>query len=363
MMCQFLYYSKNTGGIILGEKFNHLTLRQRSAIEGLFKEGHTQAQIARNIGVSRTTISNEIKRGAYIKRDSKTWKDVNAYSADLAEDKYRQVLREKGKEPKIGSDWGFLKHIEKMIIENKYSPQAILTNIKKEGLQFKTTICLSTLYNCIRKGMFLNVCLASLPQPQKVKKKKRKHVQHKPSRGTSIEKRPAIVETRKEFGHWEMDTVVGGKKSKKSLLVFTERKTRKEIIEILKNHTAAEVVRALGRIERRLGEKDFRNIFKSITVDNGTEFSDCEGMESSRRNKKKRTNLFYCHAYSFFERGSNENQNKLIRRWIPKGLIFDDKTITEIKEIEHWINNYPRPMFGGCSSDDLYEAELLKLMA
>ena len=347
----------------MGEKFSHLTYIQRCNIESLLREGHTQAEIARNIGVSRTTIHNELKRGEYDKRDYRTWKDVKAYSAELAEDKYRNNLRCKGKELKIGADWNFLKYVEKMIIDKKYSPQATLTNIVREELEFQTEICLSTLYNYIRNGVFLNICLADLPQPQKPKKKKKKQVQvqKKASRGTSIELRPPIVDLRTEFGHWEMDTVLGKKKSKKSLLVFTERMTRKEIVEMLESHTTAEVVKALNRIERRLGEKTFRAIFKSITVDNGTEFSDFEGMERSRRNKKKRTDLYYCHAYSFFERGSNENQNKMIRRWIPKGTTFDDKTVAEIKEIEEWINNYPRPMFNHYSSEELYQAELLKL--
>ena len=63
--------------------------------------------------------------------------------------------------------------------------------------------------------------------------------------------------------------------------------------------------------------------FKTITVDNGREFMDVEGMERSRRNKKPRTSIYYCHPYSSYERGSNENQNKLVRRHIPKGTNFD----------------------------------------
>ena len=72
-----------------------------------------------------------------------------------------------------------------------------------------------------------------------------------------------------------MDSVVGPQgEGEKTLLVLTERKTRKEIIRLLNNHTSEEVVKALNRIERDLGEKKFRETFKSITVDNGTEFSD-----------------------------------------------------------------------------------------
>ena len=120
--------------------------------------------------------------------------------------------------------------------------------------------------------------------------------------------RPKDIRYRNEIGHWEMDTVVGAQgKSKQSFLVLTERKTRYEIVEILKEHTAAEVVRILDKLERKYTEKGFRQLFKTITVDNGTEFADFDGLKRSRRNKKDRTQIFYCHAYSSWERGSNEN--------------------------------------------------------
>ena len=160
-----------------------------------------------------------------------------------------------------------------------------------------------------------------------------------------------------------MDTVVGARGvSKKSLLVLTERKTRKEIIFLLKEHTSAAVVKALDRLERKLGKK-FREIFKSITVDNGSEFADWEGMERSKRSKKKRTKIYYCHPYSSWERGSNENQNKLVRRHIPKGVNFDDKTQGDVDDIAEWINNYPRRLHEYKTAEELYNKELEKIVA
>ena len=159
-----------------------------------------------------------------------------------------------------------------------------------------------------------------------------------------------------------MDTVRGQQgKSKKSLLVLTERKSRIEIIDLLKDGTSKQVIKALNRLERELGEKKFREIFKTITVDNGVEFSDWKGMERSRRNKRNRTKIYYCHPYSSYERGSNENQNKLIRRHIPKGediKLYSKKTI---KWIEKWINHYPRELFGGRCAEELFQEELLKI--
>ena len=183
-------------------------------------------------------------------------------------------------------------------------------------------------------------------------------MQKKVNAGTSIEQRPEEILARDEAGHWEMDTVVGKRgASKKSLLVLTERKTRFELVEILKEHTAAEVVRTLDKLERRYGEKDFRFIFKTITVDNGTEFSDAEGLERSRRNKQNRTKVYYCHAYCSSERATNENNNRFIRRWHPKGENLDKVTPAEVKRIQRWMNEYPRGMFDFLSAADRIRAE------
>ncbi len=157
-----------------------------------------------------------------------------------------------------------------------------------------------------------------------------------------------------------MDTVVGKRKgSKRALLVLTERKTRKELIVKLSSATSTAVVTAIDSIERRFGESIFKKIFRSITVDNGSEFADYQGIEKSKRSKKQRTKVYYCHPYSSFERGSNENQNRLIRRFIPKGTDIGLICRTKIQRIEDWINSYPRALFSGKCSDDLFTQELM----
>lgn len=111
---------------------------------------------------------------------------------------------------------------------------------------------------------------------------------------------------------------------------------------------AESVVRCLNTLEKYYGKKSFRETFKTITCDNGVEFSDYEGITIDGR-----TMLFYCHPYRSCERGSNENQNKLIRRWIKKGDDISKYSDKEIKAIEEWINNYPRKLFRGDSANDL----------
>lgn len=164
----------------------------------------------------------------------------------------------------------------------------------------------------------------------------------------SIEERPKEILKREGFGNWEMDTVVGGRgKGKATLLVLTERKFREEIVKKIPDKKACSVVRVLDKLQRSMGKKKFSETFKTITVDNGVEFMDNIGME-----KNNRTKIYYCHPFCSSERGSNENHNRMIRRWIPKGASIEDVTPEQIKMINEWMNNYPRKMFGGLSSSE-----------
>ena len=170
------------------------------------------------------------------------------------------------------------------------------------------------------------------------------------SKGTSISERDQKIDLREEYGHWEMDTVVGKQGTKKVLLVLTERMTEQEIIRKIKSKSQFCVVNELDKIERKMGSKKFRETFKTITCDNGRENLDFEGIERSVLTKNKRTKVYYAHPYSAWERGTNENNNKLIRRFIPKGADIGKFSHERIKMIEHWMNNYPRRKLNGLSS-------------
>ena len=116
----------------------------------------------------------------------------------------------------------------------------------------------------------------------------------------------------------------------------------------------------LDSLEAQYGER-FSDVFKTITVDNGTEFADCEGLEGSSLGDGQRTKLYYCHPYSSWERGTNENTNKMVRRKIPKGVNFDDMTDEDIQAVEDWINNYPRELLGFYNAGDLFRQEMAKI--
>lgn len=346
----------------MGKHYRHLSESDRIKMETLLNKGYSKPEIAEYLHVHRSTIYREIKRGEYVHRNSDYTEEVR-YSSDKGQQTHDWNAQGKGKPLKIGNDVKLAEYIEQKIVNDKYSPEAALAAAETSGIEFNTTISVRTLYRYIDNGIFLKLTNKDLPVKGKKKKKNKKvQTQKRASAGESIENRPDEVKDRETFGHWEMDTVKGKRGVTKScMLVLTERKTRDEIIFKLKDQKAESVVDALDRLEKKWGDM-FYKVFRSITVDNGVEFSDYEGMERSiLRPGEKRTFLFYCHPYSSWERGSNENQNKLIRRHIPKGEDFDEKQDRDIEYIENWINNYPRGIFGYRTSAELFKEELRKL--
>ena len=346
-------------------RFKHLSWNDRLRIESGLKHGLSVQAIADEIGVHRNTIYNEVKRGRYMHTNSDLTEEER-YSPDIAEAAYRANLAAKGPDLKIGKDHKLAQYIERRIVDDGYSPAAVLGEIKVKGIQFETTICEATLYSYIRNGIFLALEPRHLPNKGKKKRsyKKVKSNKKKAARkaaGTSIEKRPPEVDDRAELGNWEMDCVEGKQKTKETLLVLSERKARKEIIIKMKDQTAESVVAALDRLERRFGSM-FSKIFQTITVDNGSEFADCEGTERSCRHKGSRTKIYYCHPYSSYERGTNENINTMIRRWFPKGTDFGKVPAKAIKRVEDWLNDYPRGILGFYSANDVFEACLADMV-
>lgn len=339
----------------------YFTEQERYKLEGFLQAKMSVKEIADILNKTEKTIYNEIKRGTTTLRNS-DYTERTVYLADVAQRKYLENRTNKGANLKIGNDMAFVRFVEDMIINNKFSPYAITQYIKENNLQFKTSVCVTTIYSYIHKGLFLNVKSTHMPQMKAEKKQDYKRtVALNNRKGKSIETRPEEIENRDTVGHWEMDTVVSGMdKSTACLLVLSERCTRKEQIHKMPNKKNETVKKVLDRLERKLGTKKFRETYKTITCDNGVEFLNFDNLENSYRNKnKKRTTVYYCHPYCSSERGTNENQNKLIRRFIPKGADISKYTDKDIEYIENWINNYPRKIFDGKNSNQKYN-ELTK---
>ena len=310
--------------------FKQLNIKNRIEIETLLKQGFSQSQVAKHIGVNRSTISREIKRGSVTTLNSHL-EYSNNYEAQTAQTLSNKRNLNSRKKPKYFGNKDILDQISKIVKEKKYSFEIISGRLKL--VNSKVTFSTQTLYNYYHKGL-LKISNFHLPNYGITKSSKgtrRANISHK-----SIDNRPKEVNDRIEAMHWEMDCVVGGLTKGPVGLVLTERVTRTALIFKMKEKTSANVVTVLDHLHDKLGS-EFKTVFKSITTDNGSEFQDYPGIE-----KGGRTTQYFAHPYSSWERGTNENLNREIRRFFPKKTKFNDVTDKQIKKVQYWMNNKPR---------------------
>lgn len=339
----------------MARESRYLTWTDRTTIERMHRHGYKNRDIAAVLEVHESSISRELKRGEVETRDY-LWRPVKEYSATKGQDYADWHNSAKGRPMAIGKRFDLVEHIENEILSGK-SPDVIIHELERTGKRpFSTT----TLYRYIDSGFIFphisNKNLLEKPHRKPRKKEDTRRGSRAP-KGLSIERRPWYIDLREEFGHWEMDCVIGKAKGKnQTCLVMTERKTRMELIFKLRSKTSRSVVRVLDRLQRTC---DFPRIFKSITVDNGSEFSDAKGMQFSHG--KLRTVVYYCHPYTSCERGSNERMNRMIRRFFPKGESLAHVTQTDCDRVANWLNNYPRKILGYQTPNERFQAELRSL--
>ena len=330
-------------------QYKHLTKEDRCKIEALVnqkdeygKRKFNNTDIANYLGVHKSTISRELRKRIKSKIMIKTGHIKNkTYNATDAQNDYmfkralskgEYVLR---KYPKMA------KYIEDKIKKDKWSPDVIVGYMEKHKLFDQngfTHITVPTIYNAIRFNI-INVKIEDTRR-MKYNPKYEYHEEKQISNSKlpySIDNRPDEIEKRLIFGNFELDTVLGKKSGKhECLMTLTERKTRFEIIFKLKCKTAEEVVNKFNQIKDFM-KLNYNKIFKSLTTDNGSEFS--HFLEIIKDTKTK---IYFCHPYCSGEKGTNEKSNSMIRYFIPKGSLIENYSFEEINDIANWLNNYPR---------------------
>ena len=162
-----------------------------------------------------------------------------------------------------------------------------------------------------------------------------------------------MINNRERFGDWELDTVLSTSKGQhQCLMTLTDRKIRFEIIARLDGKTKEEVLKKIKKL-KSIVKKDLKNIIKSISTDNGTEFSDWKEIQEILH-----TIVYFCHPYASYEKGTNEKHNGIIRYFIPKGNLIENYSNKDIEDIAYWMNNYPRKIFGYKTPTEMLEEEL-----
>ena len=315
--------------------YKRITYSDRLIIEKELKLKIPVSHIAKLLNKSRKSIYLEIRKGIV------DIYGIKEYSCQKAQQVTDWNVSSRGTGLKIDKNINASKLIEKYILSG-YSPYAVSQILKRKKI---ISLSKNTIYNYIYSGLFINISSNNLVSGRRKRSYSKVVRQHKKLFGKSIEHRPSEVISRITFGHWEMDTVQPKQGSKACFLVLTERKSRYELIAKLADKTALSVNKALLRLLKK-----HKGIFKTITCDNGPEFSNATALE------KYGVQIYYCHPYTSSERGSNENQNRFIRRRYPKGISFDAVSPADVKDMQIFINTYPRALFNGLSSADVFEA-------
>lgn len=204
-------------------KYKHLDIKKRAQLELLLRQKKPKAEIAHTLGIARSTVYEEIRRGSVTQLDSELRRHQR-YFADAGQRVYEQHRQSSRNPLKMCKVTPFLKYAEEQMLQGKRSPDAVCGEARRKGL-FAHMVCTKTLYNYIDQGMMKVKNIDLLLRVRRNNKKMHEAV-NKRLYGLSIEERPDAVNDRLEFGHWEIDTIVGTQDTSEVLLSLDERKTR-----------------------------------------------------------------------------------------------------------------------------------------
>ena len=332
----------------------HLTYEDYVTIEIRLKDGWSANRIAvKELNCSPNTVRNIIRKGMTPLYHGK----VLRFKARTAWKEYQKNRRHCCRNYAALDKCRFLRYVEDHFTsDDKWSLDACAKRALLDGeFQRCETLCTKTLYNYVDLGL---IGIKNIDLPNKLSRNTKTHKtrQNKRVLGRSIEERPQEVGPREEFGHWETDLVIGQKSGQDDvLLTLLERKTRQLSIIRLPDKSAASVMNAFAKIKADFGPS-YSKVFRTITTDNGSEFSRLSELENGTQTK-----VYFTHPYTSCEKGSIENHNGLIRRFIPKGKRIKDYSNQDLLTVELWANGLPRKILGYQTPDEAFDKEMDKI--
>lgn len=341
-------------------KSKHLTRGEMERIQAYKAIKLSNRKIAKILGRSPQTINNAIKTGTIIQRrqqkqNGKTYTYYDEVCSAYAHfEKYEKNRLSSGCQPKWVESDKFINWADQKMLEEKWSPDVV---VAKANDKFPSTIvpCTSTLYNWIESGIMRTKNIDLLEKvgrkPREIKGKERRN---KTVYGDSIEIPPDSIDERKEFGHWEIDTVIGNQKADEPvLLTLVERKIRFEKTFKIAGQKASDVDQTLQSFMKQLDSNE-GEIFKTITSDNGNEFANLVDVS-------KEMQVYFYHPYASYERETSKNQHKIIRRFLPKHQSLKEVSDSQVRRIQQWMNDYPRRILDYKTPHQAFVQELKRL--
>ena len=295
--------------------YTQLTQVQRYQVEALYKAGHNQTMIANILTVHKSTISRELRRN----------RGLRGYRPKQAHAKAMQRRHEKLKTHIPLTTWV----VVNTLIEQDWSPEQISGRLYEEqGVSIS------------HEWIYLHIYGGALHKHLRCQKKRRKRYGKQDRRGripnlSSIDDRPAIVNSKSRIGDWEGDTIIG-KGHQGVVTTHIERKTKYTVLTQSNTKHAKPVHQSIVE-----GMIPYRNQIHTITYDNGLEFSEHQNIAQTLS-----ANIYFAHPYSSWERGLNENTNGLIRQYLPKSRPLNNVTQKELDYIMDQLNHRPRKTLG-----------------
>lgn len=312
-------------------QYHQLTLVERERIYGMLEKGLSARSIAKQLHRSHSSIVRELHRNIAYGNEYFDNPYIPCKAQRLAD---KRMSRQRRKAP-LKNPAIFLYVREHLRMH--WSPETIAGRLPIDHPEL--SICPETIYQYIyakrtfTRGMHLEQYL-TLRRKRRMKKLGRsvRRMGHIPE-AVSIEKRPKSIVARKRIGHWETDNVIGMAKDSTALSVTVERKTRYTIITKLTDRTATTKANAVIK-QLSLFPTTAR---RSLTADNGL-----ENIQHRRMTQETGMPVYFCHAYHSWEKGTVENMNGRIRRYIPKGISMDSISPVFVQAIEDNLNTTPR---------------------
>lgn len=326
----------------------HLKFEDRCTIKVLHQLGYSLRRIAATLNCSPSTVLNELRRGTGARKGSRGRNPE--YSPKKGQQHYALNRLHSRRKYILTADNPFIPWMLRMIKTKKWSPDACVGFARRHQLFSEDKIpCTKTLYNALWDH---RLALSPFDLPEALSRKKRKNVSRKNRKvlGTSIDESPDIARLRLEYGHWEIDTVIGRKSANESVvLTLVEKKTNYYIAIKIPSKTSDAVLCALETLQEEYGESYFSTVFQTITADNGSEFERLAEIENWG------TQVYFAHLYSSWERPQNERHNRIFRRDVPKGISIDRFTSEKILSFSDEMNDLPRKSLDYATPEELFD--------
>lgn len=330
------------------KKYKRLSFEERIIIETLLKENKSKSYIAKQVNRNRSTITKEVK----------LWilNPTDIYKADLAHWYALENNKIKRTQDKINSHPRLKIFIYRSLLKGT-SPELMAGQIK---VLYPNDPIMSISYESIYKHIYRfrqstlgKKLIKLLPYHHHKRRDKRKYGIKKTriKDQVSIDDRPKYIEERLEAGHLEGDLMIGVA-HKSAIGTIVDRKTRFLIIVKINNRKSKTVTHEF----EKLLNKQPQYLRKTMTYDNGIEMANHKWLS-----KKTGMDIYFAHPYSSWERGTNENTNGLIRRFLPKGTNFNNISMEELKNIENNLNNRPRKVLGFKTPNEMRSEEINKM--